>query len=151
MDPTDLEFIKWVDQEKGIFRKDIQNILTTVTNLRKEFGEAMGDLAGRVNAATLQIEELKAQNQKALSEIKGKLSELGDVQITPEELQAAIDKAKADAGAEFQAQVDAAFAPLTTKIEEAKAVSQELDDLVADVPPPPPPAEPLPEASRRRR
>lgn len=138
-------------------RGQVTRLTQNQTNFREEL---MGVLDDKVASLTQQIDEVKAQNDKALVEIKTEFEKLKEAQITPEELEAAKAEAKAAGKAEGQAEhdaaVDAAFASLSAKVAEAKASTQAIDDLVADVvvPPPPPDVEPgtgEPSTESRRR
>lgn len=110
----------------------------TINRVREAIMAKIDDLAKSTGE---QFDAIKEQNRKALAEIKAKFDELSEVQITPEELEAAKAAAK-QAGrlenqAEMEAAMDAAFAPVQQKATDAKATSQELDDLVTDAQTPP--------------
>lgn len=121
--------------------EQVINLLTTynkntIARLEKLEAAIMGKLEDNAAATSAQIDALKAQQTKALGEIRTALDKALQVQITPDELAAAVEAAKqaqrtADRD-EFDSQVDAAFAPLTAKITEAQVTTQELDDIVKD-------------------
>jgi len=94
------------------------------------------------------LDALEAQQTKALGEIRTALDAALAVQVTPEELAAAVAAAKTAQKTEdeagFNTAVDAAFAPLTDKLNKVQAATQALDDVVPDAPAPNPNPNPTP-------
>lgn len=127
----------------------VQSLVAQQQTNQQKIGELMAKIDEQSAATTAQIEELRAQSQKSFGEIRKALDDALASQITPEELAAAVEEAKAaqklESQAEFDAAVDAAFAPIQAKTAEAKAAIQVLDDIVPDAPvePTPTPGEPV--------
>lgn len=122
-------FLRWFIERYDKSQIDKDQILTKVDRLWEDMMAKFDEVSAKVDANT-------AQATKAFGEIRAKLDELSEVQITPEELQAAVDAAKAAQSAEDTAAAEAQLDALMTKLGEQQVALQSLDDLVPDAPPP---------------
>jgi hypothetical protein len=117
----------------------LDSLISFQQSITTQLGEIMARIDERAAEVSAQLDAATAQQAKALAEIRAALDAALETQITPEELAAAVEEAKATARtesqAEFEAKVDEIFAPLTEKATANKAASQALDDVVPDAPP----------------